>query len=144
MLVRAVDDRAERKLSLAVVEDLKNKGFNQTEIAEMYGVTRQYVSWIKHTCGGRRTPREMVMDHFPFQANRDRSQTSPFRGLRNHGEWVVTGGVGMSEDKLQRLRSFYKKLRDGNLVVEYDPNIPPIPEVSNKRRVGVPTAHTGR
>jgi hypothetical protein len=36
------------KLSLAVLEDLKNRGFNQSEIADMFDVTRQYVSWIKY------------------------------------------------------------------------------------------------
>jgi hypothetical protein len=119
-------------LSLAVVEDLKNKGFNQSEIAEMYGVTRQYVSWIKHTYGGRLTPRERTMQHWPFEVPEEMGQTSPYRRLRDHGEYAATGGVGMTEDQLRRLRSFYRKLREGNLVVEFDPNIRPIPGVSNK------------
>jgi hypothetical protein len=34
-------------------------------------------------------------------------------GLVHDGEWVATGGVGMSEDKLQRLRSFYKNSGTG-------------------------------
>jgi hypothetical protein len=62
----------------------------------------------------------------------EQGNTSPFKRLRDHGEWVATGGVGMSDDKLTRLRAFYRKLRDDNLVVEYDPTIPPIPGVSNK------------
>jgi transcriptional regulator with XRE-family HTH domain len=126
------EGRAGVKLSLAVVEDLKNKGFNQSEIAEMYGVTRQYVSWIKHTYGGRLTPRELVNQHFPFEVPMEMGQTSPFKRLRDHGEYVATGGVGMSEGKLQRLRSFYRKLRDEKLVLEFDPSIPPIPGISNK------------
>jgi hypothetical protein len=120
------------KLSLSLVEALKNKGFNQSEIAEMYGVTRQYVSWIKHTYGGRLTPREIVLQHFPFVVPTDMGNTSPFKRLRDHGEYVATGGVGMSEDKLERLRAFYRKLRDGNLVVEFDPTLPPEEGVSNK------------
>jgi hypothetical protein len=119
-------------LSLAVVEDLKNKGYSQSEIAEMFGVTRQYVSWIKHTYGGRLTPREVVLEHFPFEVSTHQSQSSPYRRLRDHGEYVATGGVGMSQDKLKRLRSFYKKLRDEGVVLEYDPHIPPINGVSNK------------
>jgi transcriptional regulator with XRE-family HTH domain len=120
------------KLSLAVVEALKNKGFNQSDIAEMFGVTRQYVSWIKHTYGGRLTPRELVLQHFPFKVPVEMGQTSPYRRLRDHGEYIATGGVGMTEDQLQRLRSFYRKLREENLVLEFHPNIPPIPGVSNK------------
>ncbi|AEK07735.1 immunity repressor [Mycobacterium phage MarQuardt] len=118
------------RLSLAVVEDLKNKGFNQSEIAEMYGVTRQYVSWIKHTYGGRLTPREEVLKEFPFDVPRNMGQTSPFKRLRDHGEYVATGGVGMPDEKLKRLRSFYRKLRDEGLVLEFDPDIPPIDGVS--------------
>lgn len=121
---------APAKLSLAEVEDLKGKGYTQSEIAKKYGVTRQYVSWIKHTYGGRLTPREIVWQHFPWQVPVAMGQASPFRRMRDHGEYVATGGVGMSEDKLKRLRSFYKKLRDGNLVVEFDPTLPPEPGVS--------------
>lgn len=125
-------DKAPQKLSLSVVEDLKNKGYNQSQIAEMYGVTRQHVSWIKHTYGGRLTPREIVLQHFPFVVPQALGECSPFKRLRDHGEWVATGGIGMSEDKLKRLRAFWKKLRDENLVVEYDPNIPPTPGVCNR------------
>jgi hypothetical protein len=119
------------KLSLSVVEDLKRKGFNQSEIAEMYGVTRQYVSWIKHTYGGRLTPREVVLKEFPFDVPVKMGNTSPFKRLRDHGEWVATGGAGMNHDKLSRLRAFYRKLRDENVVLEFDPNIPPIEGVSS-------------
>ncbi|ERB55290.1 hypothetical protein N806_29685 [Rhodococcus sp. P27] len=125
------EDRRARKLSLAEVEDLKNKGYSQTEIAEMYGVTRQYVSWIKHTYGGRLTPKEQVLQHFPWDVPVHMGQSSPYRRLRDHGEYVATGGVGMTEDKLKRLRTFYKRLRDGNLVVEFDPELPPERGVSS-------------
>ena len=124
-----------------MVQDLKNKGFNQSEIAEMYGVTRQYISWIKHAYGGRLTPRESVNQHFPFEVPMEMGQTSPFKRLRDHGEYVITGGVGMSEDKLQRLRSFYRKLRDEKLVLEFDPGLPPIPGVSNKGGWASDNAH---
>lgn len=120
------------QLSLAVVEDLKGKGFSQSEIAEMFGVTRQYVSWIKHTYGGRMTPREAVNREFPFKVPTELNQASPYKRLRDHGEFRATGGVGMAEDKLKRLRGFYRKLRENNLVIEFDPNIPPIDGVSSK------------
>ncbi|AGY37025.1 repressor [Mycobacterium phage Fredward] len=120
------------KLSLSIVEDLKGKGYTQSEIAEMYGVTRQYVSWIKHQYGGRRTPKEMVMDHFPWKVPSVQSHASPYRRLRDHGEYIATGGVGMDEEKLKRLRSFYRKLKDDNVVVEYDPSLPPEKGVSTK------------
>ncbi|BCP02492.1 helix-turn-helix domain-containing protein [Mycobacterium intracellulare] len=118
------------KLTLAIIEALKSKGLNQSEIAERFGVTRQYVSWIKHTYGGRLTPREQIMQEWPFQVPVRMGNTGPFKRLRDHGEFVATNGIGMSHDKLSRLRGWYRKLRDENLVVEFDPSIPPIEGVS--------------
>lgn len=115
------------KLTLAVIETLKNKGYNQSEIAEMYGVTRQAVSWHKRHYGGSLTPREMVLQHFPWSVPSSMSRNSPYRRLRDHGEFIATGGVGMDALKLGRLRSFYKKLREENVVVEFDPHIAPDP-----------------
>lgn len=115
----------DEKLSLAIVEALKNKGLTQSEIARQYGVTRQYVSWIKKRYGGRLTPTEQVLAHFPWQVNATQLQGVPYRRLRDHGEFMATGGVGMSHEKLRRLKAFYKRLKDENVVVEFDPNIPP-------------------
>lgn len=120
------------RLTLAIVEALRNKGLSQSDIARQYGVTRQYVSWIKHKYGGRLTPRELALQHFPFKVPVKMGNTAPFKRLRDHGEYIATGGVGMDYDKLQRLRGFYKKLRNNNLVVEFDPNIPPIRGVSSQ------------
>ena len=86
-------------LSLAVIEDLKNKGFSQSEIAEMFGVTRQAVSWHKHTYGGRLTRREIILKHFPWKVSTEQGQTSPFKRMRDHAEYVATGGVGMHRDR---------------------------------------------
>lgn len=120
------------KLSLSIVEDLKGKGYSQSEIAEMYGVTRQYVSWLKHNHGGRLTPTEIVLKEFPWHVPAKQSHASAYRRLRDHAEFVATGGVGMSEEQLSRLRGFYRKLREGDLVVEFDPDIPPEAGVSTQ------------
>ena len=45
---------------------------------------------------------------------------------------VATGGKGMSESKLKRLRGFYKILVEQDVVLEFDPELPPIPGVANK------------
>lgn len=55
------------KLTLSDVEALKAKGYTQSEIAKHFGVTRQYISWIKSYYGGRLTPKEVIRQHFPFQ-----------------------------------------------------------------------------
>lgn len=51
-----------------------------------------------------------------------------FRSLRDHAEFVVTGAI--STHRLKRLRAFYRKLREADVVVEYNPAIPPQPGVS--------------
>lgn len=117
-------------LSPAVIDHLKNRGMNQSEIARMYDVTRQYISWIKYYHGGRLTPREVILQSFPFKVPAELTQASPYRRLRDHGEYVATGGVGMSTDKIKRLRSFYRNMRSA--VVEFDPDLPPSPGVANK------------
>ena len=120
------------ELSLSLIEELKEQGYSQSDIARMFGKTRQAVSWHKRTYGGKLTPREEVARHFPWKVPHHQNQSSPYRRLRDHGEYVATGGRDMSKDKLNRLRSFYRKLREGNLVLEFDPDIEPISGVSNK------------
>jgi hypothetical protein len=118
------------KLTLAVIESLKNKGLTQSDIARLFGVTRQAVSWHKRHYGGLLTPREAVLQHFPWSVPEAMGQSSPYRRLRDHGEYFATQGVGMDDDKLARLRRFYKKLLDENLVVEFDPDLAPTPGIA--------------
>lgn len=119
------------ELTPAVIDRLKALGWSQSDIAREYGYTRQYISWIKYYHGGKLTPREEVLQHWPFVVPAALSQAAPYKRLRDHGEFRITGGVGMSEDKLSRLRGFYTKLREEGLVVEFDPDLPPEPGVSS-------------
>lgn len=123
---------SKHRISIALIEALKNQGMNQSQIAELFNISKQAVSYHKVTYNGTRTPREVVLDNFPWQVPMYMSQTSPYRRLRDHGEYMATGGKGMTEDKLKRLRAFYRKLRDEDVVIEFDPSIPPTPGVSNK------------
>ena len=118
------------RLSKEVIEALKLKGHNQSRIAEFFGVTRQAVSWHLRTYGGRRTPRQVANESWPWETTNAHGKSKVYQRLRDHGEFMLTQGKGMSADKLNRLRSWWRKLKDGNLVVEFDPSIPPIPGVS--------------
>lgn len=118
----------------AMIEDLKKqtnprtgRPFNQADIAEIFGVTRQYISKVKfQTTDFSQTPREVAMESFPWKSVPAEFQRSALnKRLRDHAEYVATGGDGMTRYKLDRLRSFYKKLQDEGLVVEFDPEIPP-------------------
>lgn len=114
-------------LSWAVIDHLLRLGWSQSEIARYYGVTRQAVSYWVMKYGGDRplTPRDLVMKHWPFMVQTKFWLASPCRRLRDHGEYVATRGQGMTYRQVRGLEGFYQKLRDGGLVVEFDPEIPP-------------------
>lgn len=117
-------------LSLGVIEELRRKGYNQTEIAEMHGVTRQAVSWHKVVYGGELSTRQIVDKAWPWPTRHQHSRASCYQRMRDHGEFMATGGKGMNENKLNRLKGWWSMLRDKNVVLEFDPNIPPKPGVS--------------
>ncbi|ETA08165.1 MULTISPECIES: hypothetical protein [Gordonia] len=116
---------SDRELSKEVIEDLKSKGYNQTQIAEMYGVTRQAVSWHLKTYGGKKSTRQLINDCWPWETSKGHDKAIPYRRLRDHGEYMATFGAGMNADKLDRLRVWWRKLEREAVVVEFDPNIPP-------------------
>ncbi|WP_319431842.1 hypothetical protein [Mycobacterium sp. RTGN5] len=121
---------ARQPLVFGVIEDLRRRGYNQTEIADMHGVSRQAVSWQKVTYGGHLTPRQMVNKAWPWKTTRLHGASTAFQRLRDHGEFMTTGGVGMNEGKLQRLTAWWEMLRKENVVLEFDPSIPPKPGLS--------------
>lgn len=117
-------------VTLSVIEDLRRKGYNQSEIAEMHGVSRQAVSWHKVVYGGKLTPRQTVNQAWPWKTTVLHGKSTAFQRLRDHGEYMATGGVGMSENKLERLRKWLTFLRENNVVLEFDPELPPEPGLS--------------
>lgn len=131
--------RPDRSVGLtpAIIEALKRrinpstgKRYTQSDIAEMYGITRQRVSQIKlEVTNFSRTDRERARDIYPFLVPKEPFQhAAPDKWLRNHAEYMVSGGKGMSEEKLRRLRWFYNKLRRDNVVVIFGLDVPPSEE----------------
>lgn len=112
-------------LIFSVVEDLRRKGYTQSEIAEMHGVTRQAVSWQKKTYGGHLTPRQRINEAWPFKTTDLHSKSKAYQRLRDHGQFVEQRGRGMNEDKVKRLKSWWRMLRDQDVVLEFDPSIEP-------------------
>ncbi|WP_043680904.1 helix-turn-helix domain-containing protein [Nocardia vulneris] len=120
-------------LSLAEIEPLMRQGMTQKQIAEIMGVSRQAVSKFIGEHGEHLlTPRQVVAKHFPWRVPNHLLQVSPYKRMRDHGEWFETNGEGMSPEKLQRLRWWYRYIRNENVVLEFDPDIAPEPGVSNK------------
>lgn len=119
-----------KPLIFSEIEALRKQGYSQSEIAEMHGVSRQAVSWQKKTYGGYLTYRQVVDKSWPWKTTNLHSKSKIYQRLRDHGEYMLTQGSGMSEDKLDRLQSWWRKLRNDDLVVEFDPALPPLRGVS--------------
>lgn len=117
-------------LTISAIEALRRKGYNQTEIAEMYGVTRQAVSWHKVAYGGELSTRQIVAKAWPWDTKTPHSKSTAYMRMRDLGEYMATGGRGMSVDKLNRLRVWLAYLREQNVVLEFDPELPPQPGLS--------------
>ncbi|QGJ88830.1 immunity repressor [Mycobacterium phage Yecey3] len=109
----------------SVIEELRRKGFNQSQIADMHGVSRQAVSWQKKTYGGFVTPREIVREAWPFVTTNAHTKSTPYQRLRDHGEYMAQGSFkDMSDLKVRRLKAWWRKLHDEDVVLEFDPSIP--------------------
>jgi hypothetical protein len=113
-----------RPLIFSEIEELRRQGLNQSQIAELYGVSRQAVSWQKKTYGGNMTTRQAVNEAWPWRTTNLHSKSKTYQRLRDHGEFMMTAGDGMSADKLQRLASWWRKLRTQEVVIEFNPDLP--------------------
>lgn len=101
------------------------QGYSQAKIAEMHGVTPQYISWIKKEYGGvTESPWDSRHELWPWKST-EFHLAAPELRLRDHLRYRSSGTKGMSEKRIQLLRGFYKRLRENNEVVEFDPTIPP-------------------
>lgn len=120
------------ELALYVIEGMKRRGWSQSRIAEHFGVSRQAISYYVRKYGGMRTARQILLeDHYPFNVPAEFHNATQNRRLRDHGEYFATRGKDMDPEKLRRLRTWYQMLRDEDLIVEFDPNLPPEPGISS-------------
>lgn len=118
--------RGQTPLTLDLYQSLRSRGFNDRQIAGVVKLTPQSVSRFKNTHATHlRTPREVAKDAWPMEVPYRFVQCSPYKRLRDHLEYMSTGGKGMAEYKLKRLRWFYNRLERDGVVVEYDPQIAP-------------------
>ncbi|ADB93767.1 repressor [Mycobacterium phage RedRock] len=115
-----------RPLTLSTIEDLVGKGYNYRQIGDMHGVTRQAVEWQVKTYGGRLNTRQQAKALWPFETSKLHSRSKAFQSLRDHGEYMRQLSFrGFSEEKKKRLLSFWRRMWDQNVVLEFDPTIEP-------------------
>lgn len=75
-----------------------------------------------------------MLQAWPWQTTTLHDKATAYQQLRDHGEFIVNGDFrGMSDDKIKRLKSWWKFLRDNDVVLEFDPAIPPTPGVAPNR-----------
>ena len=108
---------------------IAKEDLNDTEIARVYGVTRQTVSYWRRRCGisepgkghtrPRRRPRVSHKDLIPWTVIR-RDRNHPIR-KRLVEVSKLRQGVQMAPDETARAEEFLQMLTDLNVVVDYDP-----------------------
>lgn len=76
------------------------------------------------------TPRQMANKAWPWKTSNHHGKSKAYQALRDLGEFQVTGGKGMSEEKLYRLRVWLRNMRENDYVLEFDPELPAIPGVA--------------
>ncbi|MFC0547067.1 hypothetical protein [Kutzneria chonburiensis] len=108
-------------------------------IADDFGVSRARVSQVRELAKEQfpgvlpETPTEATNRTWPWgNIPGEFQRTQIYQNLRAFARYIATGGKGMSAVSVGRVLSLLALLRDGNLVVEFDPKIPPEPGVSNK------------
>lgn len=115
-------------LTPSLVLQLIDDGQSQSQIARDFGVSRQYVSKLAKQ-GGFENPLNIMYENLPWEVKKDFVNNTIWKNVRRHGIWVSTGKLG--EGDKAHLRSFYRKLLAFNVVVDYDPEYPSIPGISN-------------
>jgi hypothetical protein len=114
------------KITPEFLKAAHNAGYSQADVARETGFTEQWVSAVKIK-GGLEwgTPRELSRKSWPWKVPSEFQQTYLHKVMRNHAEYMASGGKDMKEYKLAQLRRFYALLRRENVVVEFNPEFPP-------------------
>lgn len=117
------------ELTPAAVQHWTNLGYSQAAMARRYNVTRAYPGWIIDFYGLEKSKRSRALTYFPFKVSAKQGESTQCKRLRDHLDFMVNDGEDWSYDRRKRQRYWYNKLKDENLVVEHDPDIPPEPGV---------------
>ncbi len=119
------------RLTPQLFVQLTNQGYSQVQIAHICDVSKARVNQVKllaleQVPGFKDTPRNELKSNFPWKIPEEMQRAYPHRLLRDHGEFMVTGGKGMTDNALMRLRGWYRKLKNENVVLEFNPEFPPV------------------
>lgn len=116
-------------LTPSLVIYLMKSGHRQTDIARSYGVTRQYVNKLAKQ-GGHISPITTVKENMPWEVDPELSRNATIVSFRLVGHAAVAPD-NLSEESRERANSLIRRLERYNVVVDYDPNYPPIVGLTN-------------
>lgn len=113
-------------LSREEIIRLLDRGFTRVEVAEIYNTTPQNVNYYLNQKGPKYLdPRQRAMKHVPWKIKKEHKESAPFHRIRNHIKFITLGSQRMSGEERDRLRNWYRSLKDLNLVLEYHPDVSP-------------------
>lgn len=109
---------------------LMDHGYRQSEIAREYGVSRQYVHKLAKN-GGYVPPITTVTENLPWEVDPSCYRNTIYISLRAYGHIQLAGRDSLELDTVRRADTLVRRLRVFNQVIDYDPDYPPVPGLSN-------------
>ena len=116
-------------LSPDLVMYLMDNGFRQADIAREYKVSRQYIHKLAKDAGYI-SPISTVKSNMPWEVEPEFNNNSTLVALRLVGHERVAPGK-MTHESRARANGLLKRLRQFDVVVDYDPDYPPIIGLTN-------------
>lgn len=117
-------------LSPDLVIWLMDHGYRQTDIAKEYGVSRQYIHKLAKN-GGYISPISTVGENLPWVIDPAFNKNAVYIALRAYGHTRVAGRDAMEPDSVRRADTLIRRLEVFQQVIDYDPDYPPIPGLTN-------------
>lgn len=108
---------------------MMNKGFRQTDIAREHGVSRQYVNKLAKQ-GGYESISTEVGENFPWEITPEMYTNTVYHALRLYGHWRVDPEA-IEGSSRAKVRALLRKLELFNQVIDYDPDYPAMPGLTN-------------
>lgn len=107
-------------LTGALIDEYLRLGRTQKEIAELHGVSKQYVSQLHARQGRLFTAQQKVRDLWPWD---DVPESMIRKYLRLHLRYMVAGPSELNDIDVSRLRTLYRRME--TRVVVFDRGVKP-------------------
>lgn len=109
---------------------LVDSGMRQVEVAEKFGVSRQYVNTLLRKAGVE-SPVTKVTENLPWEVSDAHYLNTIYQAVRLYGHFQVAGIDSLNGSSIAKVRALLRKLTVFNQVVDYDPRYPELPGISN-------------